>query len=330
MIITRTPFRISFFGGGTDIPKWYTEHGGNVLSTTIDKYLYIQLREMPPFWDFRNRFVYGSKTETVDNINLIEHPSIRETLKFLNIDGGIDMHYNTDIPARSGIGSSSSFTVGFLNALYGQMGKLASDQKLASDSIHIEQDLIHEAVGCQDQITAAYGGFNQIVFRRDGTFEVNPMTLRPQRIEELNDHLVLLFTGFQRSADAIEREKINNMNSHQEDLTYIQGYVNDAVNILNSNTDIAEFGALLHETWMKKRNLSDKVSNSKIDDIYDIGRKNGAIGGKLLGAGGGGFMLLFVQPHNREALLKSLSEYIHIPFSFENLGTQTIYYREGV
>lgn len=329
MIITRTPFRISFFGGGTDIPKWYLQHGGSVLSTTIDKYLYISMREMPPFWDFKNRFVYGSKTETVDDIDQIEHPAIRETIRFLNIGFGIDMHYNTDIPARSGIGSSSSFTVGFLKALYGHMGKLVSDKRLASESIHIEQDLIGEAVGSQDQIAAAYGGFNHIVFNKDGTFEVNPMTLDAKRIKELNNHLVLLFTGFQRYANAIEKEKIDNMNRHNEDLASIQRYVDDAITILSSSADIGEFGALLHETWMRKKNLSDKVSNSFIDNIYETARKNGAIGGKLLGAGGGGFMLLFVRPQNREALLKSLNGYIHIPFSFENLGSQTIYYREG-
>lgn len=312
------------------MPAWFEEHGGSVLSTTIDKYLYITLREMPPFWDFKNRFVYGSKTELVQNIEETEHPSIRETIKFLKITKGIDLHYNTDIPARSGMGSSSAFTVGLLNALYGLGGKMVSSRRLASEAIHIEQDLIGEAVGVQDQIAAAFGGFNQMAFRKDGTFEVRPMTLPKARLTELNQNLLLLFTGFQRFAAQIEKEKIRTLKSHTQELTDMERYVHDAVEVLNTNAPIAEFGALLDETWQRKRRLSDKVSLPEIDKIYETGLKNGAVGGKLLGAGGGGFLLFFVPPDKREALLAAMRGFVHIPFAFDLTGSQTIYYREGV
>lgn len=327
MIITRTPLRISFFGGGTDIPLWYKQHGGAVLSTTIDKYLYITCRHMPPFWTFKHRFVYGAKTETVDRIEEIEHPSIRETLHFMNICHGIDLHYNTDIPARSGIGSSSSFTVGLLKALYGLEGKMVSDYRLAEEAIHIEQDMIKEAVGSQDQVAAAFGGFNRISFKKGDGFTVEPVTLQETRLKELNRHLVLVFTGFQRMAAEIEAEKIGKMNQNTVHLTRMAQMVDEAIEILSGNHDINEFGSLLHDSWMLKKSLSDKVSTSAIDDIYQIGRTNGAIGGKLLGAGGGGFLLFFVRPQDREWLLKSLSQFVHVPFTFETGGSKTVYYQ---
>ncbi|MDR1206332.1 MAG: kinase [Peptococcaceae bacterium] len=327
MVITRTPFRISFFGGGTDLPDWYRGNGGGVLSTTIDKYLYITLRKMPPFWEFRNRFVYGSRSEILDDIDDIEHPSIRETLRFKHMTAGVDMHYNTDIPARSGIGSSSSFTVGFLKGLYSLEGKMVSPERLASEAIHIEQNLIREAVGSQDQIAAAYGGLNHIVFKTDGAFEISPMTLPVQRVKELNDHLVLVFTGLQRSAAEIEAEKIKQIGRHTGELKEIARYVDEAIEILNTGTDIAEFGALLHETWMKKKQLSEQVSNEEMDQTYGIAREAGAIGGKLLGAGGGGFFLFFVRPEDRAGLIRRLSFLTQVPFKFEATGSQVIYYQ---
>ena len=326
MIITRTPLRISFFGGGTDIPDFYKQYGGQVLSTTINKYLFITCRHMPPFWDFKHRFVYGSNTECVSSIDEIDHPSIREVLRYLNIDYGIDLNYNTDIPARSGIGSSSSFTVGLLNAVYGMNGKIKSKSELMYDAIHVEQDLIGEAVGSQDQTAAAYGGFNRIIFRRDGKIEVRPMTLHQNRIEELENCLFLVFTGFQRFAKDIEKGKISKINDNKDSLITMKSYVDQAIEILNSDTNIDEFGALLNDTWNMKRGLSDKVSNSDIDQMYELGLKNGAIGGKLLGAGGGGFMLFFVRPENKKAFMKAMGNHVFVPFKFDNSGSQVIYY----
>lgn len=330
MIITRTPLRISFFGGGTDLPAWFLEHGGSVLSTTINKYLFISCREMPPFWDFKNRFVYGSRTETTNTHDEIIHPSIRETLKFLGIKRGIDMHYNTDVPARSGIGSSSAFTVGLLRALYGLRGQMVGDRRLAQEAIHIEQDLIGEAVGCQDQIAAAFGGFNHITFKKDGGFEVVPMTLPPGRVQALNDHMVLIFTGFQRIAAEIEEKKIKCVATHKQDFNSIAGYVDDAMEILANGKPLEEFGALLNDTWMCKRRLTENVSNPQLDAIYEKGRQNGAIGGKLLGSGGGGFMLFFVKPEDRERLIKAMAPLDHVPFRFDTTGSQTIYYQEEI
>lgn len=326
MIITRTPFRISFFGGGTDLPDFYRKHGGEVLSATIDKYLYITCRHMPPFWEHKHRFVYGSNTELVSALDEIDHPAIRETLRFLNIGYGVDMHYNTDIPARSGMGSSSSFTVGLLNALNGLNGKITSKHDLMLNSIHIEQNMIREAVGSQDQAAAAYGGLNHIVFRKDGGIEVQPVTISEARIVELNRHLILVFTGFQRFAKDIEKDKIRTIEDQTNNLLEMRHYVTQAIDILNSNADICQFGQLLNDTWRKKKRLSQKVSNGCIDAIYEMGLANGAIGGKLLGAGGGGFMLFFVRPCDRDKLLRALHGYTCVPFTFENSGSQVIYY----
>ncbi|MCR4842501.1 MAG: kinase [Eubacterium sp.] len=328
MIITRTPLRISFFGGGTDLPDYYLNRGGEVISTTIDKYLYITCRHMPPFWDYKHRLVYGSKSEFVSNIDDIEHPSIRETLRFLNIDYGVDMHYNTDIPARSGIGSSSSFTVGLLNALNGLDGKISSKHQLMRDSIYIEQKMIKEPVGAQDQTAAAYGGFNHIIFRKDGEIEAAPITISEGRIRELNDSLLLVFTGFQRYSKNIEEKKIQNINDNIARLDTMKKYVSDAMDILNSDVDIREFGALLNETWKMKKTLADNVTDERIDGMYRLGMENGAVGGKLLGAGGGGFMLFFVSKEKREELKKALKDYICVPFRFENAGSQVIYYKQ--
>lgn len=327
MIITRTPFRISFFGGGTDLPEYYRKFGGEVLSTTIDKYLYITCRQMPPFWNYTSRFVYGSKTELVSCLDEIDHPSIRETMRYMKITDGIDLHYNTDIPARSGIGSSSSFTVGLLNALYGLNGKIISKEELAAQAIHIEQNLIKEAVGSQDQTAAAFGGFNHISFKENGEIQVTPMTLQPKRVTLLNSHLVLVFTGFQRFAKNIEQEKKEALGQHYDNLNKMKLYVKQAIDILNSDTDIREFGRLLNETWREKKALSKKVSGEQIDQMYEYGMKHGAIGGKLLGAGGGGFMLFFVEPQKREALLDAFSGYISVPFRFEDSGSSIIYYK---
>lgn len=327
MIITRTPMRISFFGGGTDLPDYYQKYGGEVLSTTIDKYLYITCRHMPPFWEYKHRFVYGSKTELVSKLDEIDHPSIRETLRFLNIEYGVDMHYNTDIPARSGIGSSSSFTVGLLNALNGLEGKISSKRQLMHDSIYIEQEMIKEPVGAQDQTAAAFGGLNHIIFRTDNEIEVRPITIPQKRVALLNSHLLLVFTGFQRYSKNIEGKKVKNIEKNLANLDEMKRYVSDALRVLNSDTDIREFGSLLNETWCKKKQLADNVTDQRIDEMYSMGLKNGAVGGKLLGAGGGGFMLFFVPPENRDKLKRAMDNYICVPFRFENTGSQVIYYR---
>ena len=328
MIITRTPYRISFFGGGTDWPEYYRQHGGAVLSTTIDKYLYITCRHMPPYWDYKHQFVYGSKTERINEIDEIDHPSIRETMRYLDIRYGVDLNYNADIPARSGIGSSSSFTVGLVHALYGLNGKMISKKHLANDAIHIEQNLIREAVGSQDQIAASFGGLNHIVFNKDMSYDVRPMIIGEERIKEFSDHMLLLFTGFQRFAADIEEGKMKNLKTNQVTLKRMSQYTEQAVEILNSDADISEFGNLLNDNWKLKKSLSNDVSNKAIDDIYECGLKNGAIGGKLLGAGGGGFLVFFAKPENHERLLKSLKGYLHVPFNFEKTGSQVIYYRE--
>lgn len=330
MIITRTPFRISFFGGGTDLPDYYTKHGGAVLSTTIDKYLYITCRKLAPYWNYKHQLKYGSANEEVNEIDEIKHPSIRETMRFFNIDYGLDLHYNTDIPARSGMGTSSAFTVGLVNALYGLEGKMTSKRRLAAEAIHIEQDLIAEAVGSQDQIAAAFGGLNHITFKKDGGFFVSPVTVSKSRREELENHLVLIFTGFQRFASDIEKDKISNLDKKQEVLARMSELTEKAVDILNNDEDICEFGKLMNDAWQLKKSLSDKVSTDEIDKIYETGLRNGAIGGKLLGAGGGGFMLFFCEPEKQAQLFSAMNGYFNIPFQFEGNGSQVIYYREEV
>jgi D-glycero-alpha-D-manno-heptose-7-phosphate kinase len=240
------------------------------------------------------------------------------------------MHYNTDIPARSGMGSSSAFTVGLLRTLYGMNGKMVSDRRLAQEAIHVEQDLIGEAVGCQDQIAAAFGGLNHIIFHADGNFEVNPVIVPRGRLQELNDHLVLVYTGIQRIASEIEEKKIKQLGDHEAELRTIQRYVDDALELLNRDDPIEEFGSLLHETWQMKKKLSEDVTNNSLDELYERCRSNGAIGGKLLGTGGGGFMLLFVKPENKDTMLKALQDFPCVSFSFDITGSQIIYYQENI
>lgn len=328
MIITRTPLRISFFGGGTDMPVWYEKHGGAVLSTTIDKYQYITCRKLMPYWDYRHQFHYGSAYEMVKELDEIRHPSIRETMRFFNLSYGLDVHYNTDVPARSGMGSSSAFTVGFLNALYGMEGKMPNKRRLAVEAIHIEQDLIRETVGSQDQIAAAFGGLNYIEFKCGGGFFVHPVTIGKQRREELERHLVLVFSGFSRFASEVEKKKVANLAQKQATMQKMQSLTEDALRILASKKDIRAFGELMNDTWNLKKSLSEGVSNDAIDTLYEAGMKAGAIGGKLLGAGGGGFFLFFCEPQKKKALLEKLKGYLCIPFHFEENGSQVIYYRE--
>jgi len=328
MIITRTPFRISFFGGGTDLPAWYFNNGGAVLSTTIDKYCYINCRHLQPFFPYKHRIVY-SKYEHATEIDEIIHPSVRETFRFMKVTEGLELHHDGDLPARSGLGSSSAFTVGLLHALYGLSGKLVSKKRLALEAINIEQNMIKENVGSQDQVAVAFGGLNKITFQGDHNIEVMPLTISKKRQQLLEDHLMLFFTGTTRFATDIEKDKINNIAQKEKVLHELSGLTEKAIEILNNEEDIADFGKLLHEGWELKKSLSGKVSNKNVDDIYELALKNGALGGKLLGAGGGGFILFFVKPSAKEKLKGALGHLLHVPFRFEFLGSQIIYYREG-
>ncbi|RKP47177.1 kinase [Pararobbsia silviterrae] len=327
MIITRSPFRISFFGGGTDYPRWFREHGGAVLATTIDKYCYISCRRLPPFFTHKHRIVY-SRIENVVDIDEIEHPSVRAVLNWANIAEGLDIHRDGDLPARSGLGSSSAFTVGLAHALYALRGEMVSPKTLASDAIHIEQNLIGENVGSQDQISAAFGGMNLIDFRRDGSFDVEPVIVPPWRLDELHGHLLLLFTGFSRIADAIAKSTIDNVKQREQEQFQMRGMVDEAISILaNPNTPIEAFGRLLDASWQYKRRLSDRVSTPHIDEIYEAAIQAGALGGKILGAGGGGFMLLFAKPEHHAKIRERLKHLLHVKFKFDTSGSRIVLYQ---
>lgn len=327
MIITRTPFRISFFGGGTDYPAWFNAHGGQVLSTTIDKYCYITCRHLPPFFDYKHRIVY-SAIENVRHWDEIQHPAVRAVLGWSNCGKGLEIHHDGDLPARSGLGSSSSFTVGLLHALAALKGRYVSKKQLATNAIHIEQDVIGENVGSQDQIAAAYGGLNRIEFTRNGGFEVAPVIVRPQRLRELQSHLMLCFTGFSRIASEIAKSQIDSIRQRDAELHRMAEMVEEAVRILHSRSGrIEEFGELLHEGWLLKKALSDKVSTPEIDAIYQRALEAGAIGGKILGAGGGGFLLLFVKPALQPRVREALDHLIHVPFSFDDSGSRVVLYQ---
>ena len=327
MIISRTPFRVSFFGGGTDYPDWFHEHGGAVLSTTIDKYCYISVRELPPFFDHRFRVVY-SIVEKVRDVGEITHPAVRAVLQRLNVEKGLEIHHDGDLPARAGLGSSSAFTVGLLRAVHALNGRHTTKDALAAEAIHVEQCLLREPVGLQDQISAAYGGFNHIVFRPDGTYDVDPVVLPRPRLAELQDHLLLVFTGISRLAPEVAQTVIRNLKHRQDELRALQDMVPRAIDILTSpSTDIAEFGRMLHESWQLKRRLSDRVSNAAVDALYATARGAGALGGKLLGAGGGGFVLLFVRPDQRAQVREALRDLIAVPFKFEMSGCRIALYQ---
>lgn len=327
MIITRTPFRISFFGGGTDYPDWYLQHGGRVLSTTIDKYCYISLRYLPPFFEHKYRIVY-SKIENVKHIGEILHPAVREILRFRECDRGLEIHHDGDLPARSGLGSSSSFTVGLLNAISALRREYLSSKDLADDSIHVEQNIIREHVGSQDQIAAAFGGFNEIHFFQDGGFDVSPVIISEQRKRQLNDNLLLVFSGLSRFSSDVAKSKIANFSSRTSQLKKLGEMVNEGIAILrDEKRSLSEFGELMHESWEFKRQLSDKVSTDSIDKLYDTAISAGATGGKVLGAGGGGFVLFYVEPEKRSAVEAALSSFTKVPFQFENTGSKVIVYQ---
>jgi D-glycero-alpha-D-manno-heptose-7-phosphate kinase len=325
MIITRTPYRISFFGGGTDYHTWYQENGGSVLSTTINYYCTLVCTHKPPFFENKHRIVW-SQIENVNEADEINHPVVREVMKHMNIQRGLEVFHQGDLPARSGIGSSSSFTVGFLNAMYALRGQMSTKQQLAAEAVHVERELLKESVGVQDQIAAAYGGLNRINIHPDGNFEVQPLTISPIRSNELKSHLMLFYTGIARNASEVAEDKIAKIPSKKAELTEMQKMVDIATNILTSGQDINDFGKLLHETWQLKRGISGKISSDFIDDLYTRAKAAGATGGKLLGAGGGGFMLFFVKPQYQQKVLEALSELLWVPFDFERHGSHVAFY----
>lgn len=326
MIISKTPYRISFFGGGTDYPCWYKENKGQVLTTSIDKYCYITCRNLPPFFRHKYRIVY-SKIEDVRDISEIRHPSVRACLRFMKIREGIEIHHDGDLPARSGLGSSSAFTVGLLNALYALKGRVVSPSRLADDAIHVEQDLLKENVGSQDQVIAAHGGCNIVSFGRKHHLQVRPLTLSAARLEQLQSCLMLFYTGIARTASDVAEAQIKRTPSCGKELSAMCGMVDRAIGILESGAEISEFGRLLHENWLIKRGLTDRISSPAIDRIYSCAIKNGAIGGKILGAGGGGFMLFFAEPEAQPRIRGALKKLLHVPFKFEYSGSSIIFYR---
>lgn len=327
MIITRTPFRISFFGGGTDYPKWYREHGGTVLATTIDKYCYITCRRLPPFFKHKHRIVY-SQIENVQETDEIEHPAVRAVFDWSHLEEGLEVHHDGDLPARSGLGSSSSFTVGLLHALRALNGRMVDKETLAREAIHVEQDIIQENVGSQDQVSAAFGGFNRIEFNKNDSFDIAPVILPEARTKALNEHLMLCFTGVSRIASDIAKSKIDNIVNREPELTYMRAMVDQAIQILQGgNHSLDEFGALLHDSWQYKRRLSAHVSTPHIDHLYEEARTAGAVGGKILGAGGGGFMLFFAKPELQAKIRERLSGLVHVPFQFDDTGSRVVLYQ---
>ncbi|MDE1920916.1 MAG: kinase [Candidatus Omnitrophica bacterium] len=326
MIISRTPFRMSFFGGGTDYNGWFQEHNGAVLATTIDKYCYITCRYLPPFFEHKSRIIYSVMEHVRESIDEINHPSVRECLRFLKIQEGLEIHHDGDLPARTGLGSSSSFTVGLLNSLYALKGQMVSKERLAREAIHVEQDMIKENVGCQDQMQAAYGGFNLIEFGGTNHLRVQPLTLPASKLELLQEHLMLFFSGFSRNASTIAKAQVDNIPQKKVELSRMHEMVREAVEVLNGN-DLLKFGRLLDESWKLKRTLSDKISTPHIDDLYATAVKAGAVGGKLLGAGGGGFVLFFAEPSRQAKIRQALKNLLEVPFKFESSGSQIIVYQ---
>lgn len=324
MIITKTPFRMSFFGGGTDIEEYFKENEGSVLSTTFDKYCYVNVRHLPRFFDYSTELTY-SKTERVTNVEDIQHPAIRNAMKMLNMHE-LRLTYEADLPARSGLGTSSSFAVGMLNAFYALKGKYADKKKLADEAIYLERVLCGEAGGWQDQIAASYGGFNRINFNANG-YEVLPIIISPERKKQLNQNIMMFFTGFTRFSSDVQ--KANTLSKQEKNMQLKEMYslVDDAEKVLTDNEiNLDDFGRLLDFTWKLKRQTSTAISTDSINELYIRGIKAGALGGKLLGAGGGGFLIFYVQPEKQESVKKAMNELLYIPFEFENSGTRVIHY----
>jgi D-glycero-alpha-D-manno-heptose-7-phosphate kinase len=328
MIISRTPFRISFFGGGTDYPAWYRQHGGRVLASAINKYCYITCRYLPPFFEHRFRVVY-SKIEDRLSVDEIVHPAVREVLRYMGVEHGVEIHHDGDLPARSGIGSSSSFAVGMLHAIHALKGRIPTRQELSQQAIHIEQDVLHEAVGSQDQVMAAHGGLNLVEFLRNEEIVVTPITLNAEQVREFNSHLMLFFTGVSRTASEVAKTYVEGLGEKDRQLREMSAMVDEALAILRQGSDMERFGRLLHHGWIAKRSLNSKISTTYIDEIYDSAKQAGALGGKLIGAGGGGFMLIFARPSDHARIRERLSRLIHVPFKFDFSGSRIIFFEPG-
>lgn len=327
MIISKTPLRISFFGGGTDYPSYYEKYGGEVLSTSIDQYVYVTVSKLNPLFEHKIRVAY-SKTELVRTVDEIQHPSVRHCLRHLGIKEGVEVSVTTDLPARTGLGSSSAFTVGLLHALYACAGRMISQEDLAREAIHVEQRLICERVGSQDQVAAALGGFRRIAFAKDNLFRAEPVPVSPERRLQLQSHLLLFFTGITRLAEEVLQDQASRVEVNGATLEAMRSQVAEACRILCSpERSLSGFGELLHEGWRMKRALSARISNALIDDAYAKARAHGAVGGKLLGAGGGGFLLIFAPPERHEDIRRALAPLVSVPFAFEQDGSRLIYYR---
>lgn len=325
MIITRTPFRMSFFGGGTDMKDFFTEHGGAVISTTFDKYCYVIVRHLPRFFEYSTELSY-SKIERVTSIDDIEHPAIRNAMKMLDMHE-LRLTYEADLPARSGLGTSSSFAVGMLNAFYALKGKYVDKKKLADDAIYLERVLCDEAGGWQDQIAASFGGFNRINFNKDGTYDVYPLIIHPDRKKQLDDNLLMFFTGFTRFSSDMQKVNAKGYHDKTKQLLEMLDLVDQAQEILtDKNSDLDDFGRLLDHTWKLKRQTGGAITTSSIDALYQRGIDAGALGGKLLGAGGGGFLVFYVQPEKKQAVKEAMKDLLHVPFHFEDGGTRVIHY----
>ena len=315
MIITKTPFRMSFFGGGTDMESFFMENGGAVLSTTFDKYCYVNVRHLPRFFDYSTELSYA-KIERVTDVNDIQHPAIREAMKMLDMHE-IRLTYEADLPARSGLGTSSSFAVGMINAFYALKGKYADKKKLADAAIYLERELCKEAGGWQDQIAASYGGFNRINFNSDG-YEVLPLIINPERKRQLNNNLMMFFTGFTRFSSDVQKANASNKADKVNQLKEMLALVDEAEKVLvDKQSDLDEFGRLLDHTWRIKRKTGNTVSTNSIDELYDKGLKAGALGGILV---------FYVEPDKQEKVKKAMEDLLYIPFEFEDGGTRVIHY----
>ena len=324
MIESKTPYRISFFGGGSDYPSWYLKNGGAVLSTTIDKYIYISCRSLPPFFEHKYRIVW-SHIENVKKLNQIKHKSVKEMLKYFRIKNGLEIHYDGDLPAKSGMGSSSVFVVGLMNLLNSFQKNKVSKKQLAKKSIFFEQNILKEVVGSQDQVAATYGGFNKIQFKIGGDFNVHPLSVKRKTLDKLNKNLLLIYTGYKRTAHDIARQYVNKLNqSKKNHIQNITEFVKEAEKaLIKENLD--DFGRLLHESWVEKKNLSPSITTNLIDNIYNDAINNGAIGGKLLGAGGGGFFLFYVPYYRQKKFIKYFNKLINVPFKFSKQGSQIMF-----
>lgn len=331
MILTRTPYRLSFFGGGTDYNSWFEKNQGLVIGTTFNKYNYISVRKLPPFFEHKTRIAY-SKTEVVMSNDLIEHPAVRNCLKHMDITDGLEIHYDGDLPSRSGIGSSSSFTVGFLNALHAYKSKMITRMDLAKQAIFVEQVLSNENVGIQDQILTCFGGINVIEMGPGNNFKVSPLVFPSLYRNELESHIMLAFSGQTRISSETAGKQIEKINagSVDEQMRSIFQIAQEGLSLFTKNAEIREIGRLMDKTWQIKRKLTDQISNSAIDETYDAAIRNGAYGGRLLGAGGGGFLMLIVPPEKQEQVKKALSSQIKVwvPFKFENEGSKILLYEE--